>query len=73
MIDAFSILLSFITSCPLFGSLNSNKNVFNILRIIFKILYKLLYITIMVNYFTVGRYNHVTLFALIPANINIHM
>lgn len=71
MIDAFSILLSFITSCPLFGSLNFN--VFNILRIIFKILYKLLYITIMVNYFTVGRYNHVTLFALIPANINIHM
>lgn len=73
MIDAFSILLSFITSSPLFGSRNSNKNVFNILRLIFKILYKLLYITIMVNYFTVGRYNHVTLFALISANINIDM
>lgn len=27
----------------------------------------------MVNYFTVGRYNHVTLFALISANINIHI
>lgn len=73
MIDVFLILLLFIISFFLFGSCIFNKNVFNILRLIFKILYKLLYIVIMVNYFIVGRYNYVILFVFILVNIYIYM